>query len=186
VHLSYRLLEEQMRQYQQYAEQVGTRPPMANDFRQSAESVFRFYEGMYRLWANMFMGFTGFPMWGGGPPGAGGPATGFGYGQPGQGYGQPGHDYATDGFSIELQSSNRRVQTSIDLQVQARGRELIVREVVSGSATLPGVMFERRPGQPLTVHLMVPDDQAPGRYHGMILDAGTQQPCGSITVTIGT
>lgn len=90
-------------------------------------------------------------------------------------------------IAIEVASS-RPVRAELDLQPGAERLHLAIAELRSldrESKPLTGVVFEPgAPGEPPTLRVHVPDQQAPDVYHGVVVDRRTGRPAGTLSIQV--
>jgi hypothetical protein len=90
-------------------------------------------------------------------------------------------------LTLDVQSA-RRIEISIDLRPRSSGLSLVVHELRAPEPDKPrlaGVTLEGMPDEERVVlRLHVPDDHPPGVYSGVILDARTSLPRGTLSVRI--
>jgi hypothetical protein len=86
-------------------------------------------------------------------------------------------------------ASAQPTEVALDLSPDAARRTLVVhalRAVDPGKPRLGDVRLE--PGakdEPLTLRIRVPADQPPGVYNGLIIDAQTNRPAGTVSIRVG-
>lgn len=84
--------------------------------------------------------------------------------------------------------SIRPVEVVVDLRPDAAQRPLrahALRATDPSKPRLNQVMFQSNgAGEPPTLHVRVPDDQPPGAYEGVVLDADSNRPVGIVRVII--
>jgi hypothetical protein len=85
-------------------------------------------------------------------------------------------------------TSSQRATVAVDLRPTASGRRLSAASLRSEDETLPritGVVLTPSPdGGPVTIAVTIPPVQPPGVYNGMILDAESSVPVGTLSVRI--
>ncbi len=85
-------------------------------------------------------------------------------------------------------ASKRPAQVTLSLDPEAADAVLDAGPLVahgSGAAALTDVVIERVPGQAApVVRVRVPDEQPPGRYNGVVVDAESGLPLGTLSVRI--
>ena len=85
--------------------------------------------------------------------------------------------------------SLRPAEVSLDLRPEAAGRPLVaqgLRAVDPAKPKLDDVALEAGPGGELLVRIRVPGDAPPGTYNGVVVDAETSRPLGTLSVRVGT
>jgi hypothetical protein len=211
VALGYRVIEEQIQQGRRAAERMSQQAygpaAMSSDYGEAAQRMLRFYAEAGQLWLQLMMTFMG----GMGAPGRlfgtnGFPPTSGAAGSNGQAdrqaaaqgaasaYAPAGPAPPTEptratgsGIAIEVASS-RPVRTLLDLRPGAEHLHLAVAELRSidrESKPLSGVVFEPGPpGEPPTLRIHVPDQQAVDVYHGVVVDRQTGQPVGTLSIHV--
>lgn len=90
-------------------------------------------------------------------------------------------------LTLDIQSA-RRIEVSVDLRPRSSGLSLVVHELRAPEPDKPrlaGVSLEGLPDEERVVlRIHVPDDHPPGVYSGVILDARTSLPRGTLSVRI--
>jgi len=84
--------------------------------------------------------------------------------------------------------SLRPAEVSLDLRPEAAGRPLVaqgLRAVDPAKPKLDDVALEAGPGGELLVRIRVPGDAPPGTYNGVVVDAETSRPLGTLSVRVG-
>jgi len=84
--------------------------------------------------------------------------------------------------------SHRPAEVSLDLRPEAAGRPLVaqgLRAVDPAKPKLDDVALEAGPGGELLVRIRVPGDAPPGTYNGVVVDAETSRPLGTLSVRVG-
>ncbi|HVZ06302.1 MAG TPA: hypothetical protein VHC04_00120 [Rhodopila sp.] len=90
-------------------------------------------------------------------------------------------------FGLEL-TSGRRTQVKLDIRPGAVTLMPVVHALHAANPDLPpltGVRFRFDPATatPL-LHIDVPDGQPAGTYLGVVIDSGTEEPCGTLSVRV--
>jgi hypothetical protein len=187
VDLAYRVVDEYVRQGQRAAERFtgrgGAALPSTGDMQDAAAQMTRFASDGMRIWLEMM----GVAMAGAGPSLApvlgAAPAT-----SPPVAAAGPAPEAATTRVRLAL-STRRPVEVAVDLRPEASRAELVAHALRAADADIPplaGAAFELDPnGGPVTLRLTVPDDQPEGIYNGLVIDAASNRPVGTLSVRIG-
>jgi len=175
VEMGYRVIDEYLRQGQSVARALwapslgGT--PSQDELQQRMGMMFRSFSDFMGLWLELLGRST--PQRG--------PATGS------AGPFTVGTEAGPPGFSLALESA-RRVEVSVDLRPGSPDRPLKVLDLRApepDSPPLTEVSLETEPsGNRVRVRLRIPDAAAAGVYSGIILDARTGLPHGTLCVRI--
>lgn len=183
VAVGYRVVEEQIRQGQRVAEQIGDASygaaAMGSDLREASERMVRYSADLVALWLDFVN--TTFAngdllrsLSAGWPPPAGAPSA-------------PTPTAAAPSVPIEI-SSRRPLRVSLELKEGATTRALVVyplHAVAGGVSPLSDVRLEREGEHgALTLHIGVSDAQPAGTYTGVIVDRATGEPLGTLTARL--
>lgn len=183
VAVGYRVIEEQIRQGQRVAEQIGSASygaaAMSGDVREAGERLVRFSADLVALWmdfvnttmanGDLMRGMTA--AWA--PPGAAAaPASA---------------PPAAAAVTVEVQSS-RPLRVSVELKPGGERRALAthgLRALEPDKPALDDVAFvaDRDSAGPV-LRLRVPDGHPPGVYSGVVLDAQSGEPLGTLTARL--
>ena len=196
VDLAYRVVDEYVRQGQRTAERLtgrgaGGALPSAGDMQDAAAQMTRLASDGMRIWlellgvamsGTMTAGAPGASPFGA-PLGAAAPAA-----APAATAAAAAPEAATARVRLEL-ATRRPVEVAVDLRPEAAGAELVAHALRAVDAEIPplaGATFVGdRAGGPVTLRLAVPDDQPEGIYNGVVVDAASNRPVGTLSVRIG-
>lgn len=188
VAVGYRVVEEQIRQGQRVAEQLGDASygpaAMGGDVREATERMVRYSADLVALWLDFVNSTFGNgdllrTLSAGWPPGGAAPAPAAPAPAP--------PAAAPPGVPVEV-ASRRPLRVNVDLQAGAAGRPLAahpLRALEADKPPLAEVAFERdADGGPLVLRIRVPDAQPPGLYTGVIVDQRSGEPLGTLTARL--
>ena len=202
VKLGYQVIEDQIRQGQRLAEEINSRSygteSMNRDLQELAIRSMRYYVDA----ASLFMDFmstlpasVGLPFrpFGGAANGAAGPSNGpppYGSAAPGgapPSYAPPPAAAAPTPVATRV-TSTRPATVTVDLRADDARRPLSVPGLFTAEKGTPPLsdvacLSASGDGRPVLA-VEVPDDQPPGLYSGVIFDAESGEPRGSVTVRI--
>jgi hypothetical protein len=183
VAVGYRVIEEQIRQGQRVAEQIGAASygpaAMSGDVREAGERLVRFSADLVALW----MDFVNASLANGdllrGVSAA--------FAAPGAAAAAPTTAPAAGAVAVEVQSA-RPLRVSVELKPGSEGRGLAthgLRALEPDKPALVDVAFvaDGDRAQPV-LRLRVPDGQPPGVYSGVVLDAQSGEPLGTLTARL--
>jgi hypothetical protein len=182
VAVGYRVLEEQLRQGQRVAEQIGDASygpaAMTGDVREATERMVRYSADLVALWLD-FVNATF---------GNGDLLRAFSAGwPPAAGTAAPMPAAAPPAVSIEI-ASRRPLRVSLDLKPGATARPLAahpLRALEADTPALAELTFERGgDGGSLALRIRVPEAQPAGIYTGVVVDRGTGEPLGTVTARL--
>jgi hypothetical protein len=193
VNSAYRVIDEHMREglksAQRFANRWDQEGPQGrrslDELRTLAHRIIGIYADSIPILMDLIQSFggsilSGYRDYGGQPFGAGL------RGEAGPGSSASGRHDSAAHFAIEV-SSNRRVRVTIDIRDPDNPKLLVpplanldpekppLRQV----SFIPNLDNRRR-----RLNVVIPDDQPPGRYTAAIVDGGTQDPCGFLTVDV--
>ena len=185
VDLAYRVVDEYVRQGQRAAERFSGRGggaiPSTGDIQDAAAQMTRFASDGMRIWLEMM----GVAMAGRRPsrrPSSAPPPPPVRRSRR-----QPARRRRDD--ACASRSTRRPVEVAVDLRPEAGRAELVAHALRAADPDIPplaGAAFERDPnGGPVTLRLAVPDDQPEGIYNGLVIDAASNRPVGTLSVRIG-
>jgi hypothetical protein len=199
--MGYRVIEEYLRQGQNVARTMGSPfvggggGPADDGLQNRLGAMLRSFSDFASLWMDM-MGRVGA---GGGAAPAPGFAPPSGSAGPFPIGGAPrSHEAPKEAppepqgaaplaITLDIESS-RRVEVSVDLRARSPSLSLVVHDLRAPEPDKPrltGVKLEGLPDEErVCLHIHVPDDHPPGVYSGLILDARTSLPRGSLSVRI--
>ncbi|MDX2169763.1 MAG: hypothetical protein SF182_22020 [Deltaproteobacteria bacterium] len=184
VAVGYRVIEEQIRQGQRVAEQISGASygpaAMSGDVREASERLVRFSADLVALW----MDFVNSTLANGDllrglaaawtPPAAAAAPSPTSYG-------------AATAVAIEVQSA-RPVRVSVEFKPGVGARPLATHALRALAADLPPLddvaFVAERDGAAPVLRLRVPDGQPGGVYSGVVLDAQSGEPLGTITARL--
>jgi hypothetical protein len=183
INLGYSVIDDQIRRGERLAERLrhGAATPGVSptvELSQLLERALNVYKDMGALAVTAAEALARSPML----------QAGLSRAWPGNGVVEPGRaPGAGSRFSIELASS-RKTHIEVDLrQTVGTGVPLVhaLHAVNPAHPPLTGAHFTLEPGatSPL-LHISVPDAQPAATYSGVIVDGGTNQPCGTISLRI--
>lgn len=193
VNNAYRVVDEYVRQGQQFAEQFWL--PGARTGSMGMQDVTRVFERFLRsagdtgaAWLEMMSQWSSSPADGGGAPtGTAGP---FGAGRETRAREAPDvrHGAAgATGLSVVVESS-RRFRISVDLHPSAERADLDLRELTTADRSLPAItdihLQTDSSDSRLTIRVRIPDGQPPGVYNGLLVARGTQRPAGTVSLSL--
>ena len=183
VSVAYRVIEEQMRQGQRVAEQISDASygptAITGDLREAGERMVRYSADLVALWldfvnSTMANGDLLRNLTASWQQAAGAPSN-------------PPHHGSTASFAVEVCSS-RPVRVCFDLKDGAAGRPLASHGLCALEPEKPrlaDVAFETGSnGGPLLVRLHVPADHPAGLYTGVVVDAETGAPLGTLSAHV--
>lgn len=184
VAVGYRVVEEQIRQGQRVAEQLGDASygpaAMTGDVREATERMVRYSADLVALWLDFVNATFGNgdllrALSAGWPPGGAAPA--------------PGATPAAAPHGVPVEVASRRpLRVDLDLGPAASGRPLAahpLRALEADKPPLAEVAFERdHDGGPLVLRIRVPDAQPHGLYAGVVVDQRTGEPLGTVTARL--
>jgi len=114
--------------------------------------------------------------------------------EPGFGNGEPAAPIhrgpaldAVGGPAVRLEISSRRpIDVTVDLRKRgvAQFRVLDLRAEQGDAPRIPGTTLDASDPELVRIRLTVPDDQPPGTYHAVILDAVQDLAVGTVTLKI--
>jgi hypothetical protein len=175
VKLGYSVLDEQMREGQRLAERLRGRAPSggaALDVGALIERALNIYRDIGALAFAATEALARNPTLGmGRPPAAPADAAAPAHGAP---------------FALEIRSS-RRVGVKLDMRPEMRARSPQVGPLhaLGAAAPITAVGFEADPeSREPRLRLEIGDDQPPGVYNAVVVDAASGEPCGTLTVRI--
>jgi hypothetical protein len=197
INSGYRVIDEYMRQGQRLAEEFWLPSPDApdakgvgSDFTRMMDRFLRSAGDMGGAWLEMMTQWTQAPgRDAGGPRGTAGP---FSAGTVPSGAGAsasgPDRGAAPLGVSFTVETS-KRVRLSVDartLSARLSGRVALHALVCSNPEVRPiaSATLEPDPAGGASLRVIVPDDQPAGTYYGVLVDTGTGQPGGTVTLTV--
>ena len=190
VELGYRVVDEYIRQGQRAAERFNERsygPETATgDIQELGARMAQYASDFFGLWLD----FMQVAMSGGAlreaPPADDGarprPAA------PDNGAGRRASDAPARTRVRVALVSLRPAEVSLDLRPEAAGRPLVaqgLRTVDPAQPKLDDVVLEAGPDGELLVRIRVPGDAPPGTYNGVVVDAETSRPLGTLSVRVG-
>lgn len=183
VDLGYRVIDEYVRQGQRAAERMSGRggpTSPVGEVQDAAAHMTRLASDGLRIWLELF----GLAMAGaGGQMAPAGPVS-----APAAAAAPANGATAAPTTRVRLAIATRRpVEVAVDLRPEAASAELIAHALRAADADAPplaGAAFVRDDGGALVLRLAVPDDQPPGIYNGLVIDAGSNRPVGTLSVRI--
>jgi hypothetical protein len=192
VDLGYRVIEEYMRQGQDFARSMwspsGTLDPATMDPRRLTERMFQYASDLAATWLEFVQAtMAGAPASGSGAPAPRPPTMGgFDIHRP-----APEGPPAPPGESKDLLvsvdvSATQRVEVSVDLRPAAATTLAVhdLRAAEAGAPRIAGVTVERQADERWLVRVVVPDGQPAGTYSGLIVDRETNLPKGTLAVRV--
>ena len=184
VAVGYRVIEEQIRQGQRVAEQLGDASygpgAMSGDVREATERMVRYSADLVALWLDFVNATFGNgdllrSLSAGWAPNGGTPAA------------PPPPTVRAPAVAIEV-ASRQPLRVSLDLQPGAAARPLVVqplRALAPEIAALTDVAFvQGGDAGPPTLRVRVPEDQPPGVYAGAVVDGDSGEPLGTLTARV--
>lgn len=209
--MGYRVMEEYLRQGQNMARAVGLPfsggAPADDGLQSRMGAMVRSFSDFASLWMDL-MGRVGAGGFGASAPGTTPPVGTAGPFPAGGGPGAAGASRAVAperpvapephvppepqavaplALTLDLQSA-RRIEVWVDLRPRSSGLSLVVHDLRASEPDKPrltGVTLEGLPDEErVTLRIQVPDDHPPGVYSGVILDARTSLPRGTLSVRI--
>lgn len=185
VQLGYRVIDEYIRQGQRAAKRIndGTFDPgaMAGDMQQLTAQMGRYVSDFASIWFELFR-LAGAGAGGQLPFLAGGAANQSAAPQP-----TAAGPVARGGRVRVEVASVRPVEVALDVTAGPGPGSLVVNELRSVDPKLPaldGVGFAAAPGGERVLRLRVAPDQPPGIYNGLVIDADTGRPAGTLSVRV--
>jgi hypothetical protein len=209
VELGYSVIEEYIRQGQAFARgagsQRGPEGPVAPDPRRLTERMYQYASDLAAVWLEYAQITTGQTSLRGTPPGSapgarpaaphvGGfdigsdPAPAHPSGPPPSGAGAPERtSLEAPGVSIDI-VSKRRAEVTVELKPGSAQAVLSAHDLRLRDPQLPrisGVTVDPKPSENrVVVRLEVPDDRPAGTYTGLIVDAVTNLPQGTLSLRV--
>lgn len=185
VDLGYRVIDEYVRQGQRVARSLGDRSyspgAMVGDLQELSGRLAEYAAEFASVWSELIqLGARS------------GLGQGFGTAQPAAGQ-EPPVQARTNGLDggMRLRISvlaSRATQVSVDLRSVDEGADLIAHALRAVDPAKPRIadITLGRPGAGNTreLHIKIPDDQPPGTYTGVIVEADTNRPAGTVSVSI--
>lgn len=188
VNSAYRVIDEYMRQGQRFAEEFwlpSSDGSSANaQFPRMLERFLRSAGDMGTAWIEMMTAGVRPPPADTGARGTAGP---FVAGRRPEPPSEPAAEVApaAAGFSIAIEST-RRVRVSVDASnglLDTEALPLTGADRALAHTRGPVVQIEATDGRTV-LRVVVPEDQAAGAYHGVLLDRRSQRPVGTISVRV--
>lgn len=194
VDLAYRVVDEYVRQGQRAAQRLSGRgggpETMASDVQDASAHLTRLASDGMRLWLEM-LGVAMASAGGAGlvPPAPPAPAPGATEAAPAAA--APAPTPATgEATRVRLEITTRQpVDVAVDLRPEAASAELVAHALRAADAEAPplaGATFVRdADGGAVALRLAIPEAQPPGIYNGLVIDARSNRPVGTLSVRIG-
>lgn len=192
INNGYRVIDEYMRQGQRLAEEfwlpAADAKSAGTEFTRMMDRFLRSAGDMGSAWLEMMTQWTQSPGRDtGGPRGTAGPfAAGFSGGVS-SGTARPANAApapAPAEVSLVVEST-KRVRISVDAHALSAG--VAVHALVCSNPEVRPVTtaaLDVEPSGGVVLRVVVPDDQPAGVYYGVLVDAGTGRPAGTVTLTV--
>jgi len=193
VDVGYRVVDDYIRHAQQVAGRLGDRSygpgTMVEDFQHITARMTRHASDLMEIWFQMIELAAGGGLRAGVRPAAAAAAPVGHVPAPPPSPAAPAPEAAAGArMTVELASS-QPAAASLDLRPGAVGAPLIVHALRAAEPDKPRLTdIELRPAtddEPLVLQVRVPADHPPGIYNGLIIDARTSRPVGTISVRVG-
>ncbi len=187
VELGYRVIQEQIRQGQRIAEQIGsqsyTSGAMAGDLREIADRMWRYLSDLGGLWVDFLTSLAS----------DGellrkllGVLTAATNGSHAASTPTSTSTNAVIGVCVDV-ACDRPTRVALDLRPHGDGTTLVCQALRALDADKPpitDVVFARADDGALSVRVRVPDGHPAGVYFGAVIDPGTVQPRGTLSVSV--